>query len=101
MTIPLRVEEEALRRAVLSSDFARAESSARRYTAALKSLLAQLAPAQAERRLRDACQLMEWARRCLCAARARLSDELQRVQRLAAYRRVAQVGAVHTWRIDA
>lgn len=100
MTIRVHAEEEKLRRAVKSGDFAGAESSARRYTCALEASLAQLRPVQAARRLRDACELMEWARRNLCAARSRLSDELRRVQRLAAYGRAAQSAAVHTWKID-
>jgi hypothetical protein len=100
MPIPVHAEEEALRRAVQSGNFAGAESAARRYTRALETTLEPLAPAQARQRLRAACELMQWARRSLCAERARLSDELRRVQRLAAYHRIAQSGAVHTWRID-
>ncbi len=98
--IQVYAEQEALRRAVQSGDFAGAERSARRYTRALETGLAQLGPVEAARRLRDGCELMEWARRSLCAARSRLSDELRRVQRLAAYGRARQPGAVHTWRID-
>jgi hypothetical protein len=100
MTNPLHAEEQALRRAVQSGDFPGAESCARCYTCVLRAMLPLLAPAEAQRLLHDACELMEWARRCLCAARTRVSDRLRGVQRLAAYRRAAQRGAVHTWRID-
>jgi len=93
-------EEETLRRAVHSNDFAEAERLARLYTRSLETALPQLPQAQAESRLRDACKLMEWARRCLCAARARLNDELRRVQRLSIYRQPGSQETVHTWRID-
>ncbi|SPE43460.1 hypothetical protein SBA3_920005 [Candidatus Sulfopaludibacter sp. SbA3] len=100
MTTRVDAEEAALRRAVQCGDFAAAENCGRRYTSALEAMLAHLAPVQAEVRLRDACELMEWARRCLCAARARLSDELRCLRRVSVYRQTARPGAVHTWRID-
>lgn len=100
MMTSILMEEEALRRAVQTGDFAEAERSARRYTGALKAVLPQLLPAQAQERLGEACRLVEWARRCLCAARARLNGELRRVRSLSAYRQAAAKNAVHTWRID-
>ena len=100
MNDPVQSEEAALRRAVQSGDFAGAESAAGRYVAALQAALPQLPRAQAPHRLREACQLIEWARRCLCVARVRLSGERSGVQHLAAFQRTAQPDSLHTWRID-
>jgi hypothetical protein len=100
MRITADMEEAALRSAVGSGDFMGAETASRLYVAALEAELPQLSPAQAERCLREGCGLIEWTRRCLCVARVRLSDELRRTQRVAAYRRAAYPNAEHTWRID-
>lgn len=64
------IEEQAkiLRRAVDACDFATAENGVRRYA----ELIAQLPPAEALPHLEDACRLIDWARRSLSAARARL-----------------------------
>jgi len=100
MTMPVQAEQEALRRAARSCDFVEAQSSVGRYVAALESALPQLPPAQAAELLRDACKLIEWSRRSLCAGRARLRDELLRVHRLSTYHGAGQPVPAHTWRID-
>jgi hypothetical protein len=100
MTLPVHAEQEAFRRAVQACDFAAAENSARSYRAALQSALPALPPERACQLLREACELTEWARRTLCAGRARLNDELRRVQRLAAYHGFSRPDLVHTWKID-
>jgi hypothetical protein len=100
MTNPVQREEAILRRAVHSGDFAGAESAARLYVAALGAVLPQLPPAQAPGLLRDACDLIEWARRCLCVARAQVSGKLSGIRHVAAFRRTAQPDILHTWRID-
>ncbi len=100
MNDPVPGEEAALRRAVRCGDFEAAECAAGRYVAALQAALSQLPRAQAASHLREACQLIEWARRCLCVARVRLSGERLGAQRLAAFQRAAQPDGLHTWRID-
>ncbi len=100
MNHPVPSEEAALRRAVQASDFAGVECAAGLYVAALQAALPQLPRAQAASRLREACQLIEWARRCVCVAQVRLSGERSGVQRLAAFQRAAQPDGLHTWRID-
>ena len=57
----------------------------RRFASLLQSLLPDLAPAEAERRLRQACELIEWARRNLCAARGRIAEEILRLETLRIY----------------
>ncbi|MDR3702864.1 MAG: hypothetical protein P4L56_24675 [Candidatus Sulfopaludibacter sp.] len=100
MNDPVQPEEGVLRQAVQSGDFAGAERAARLYVAAVQGALAQLPRAQGPARLREACELIEWARRCLCAARVRLNGERSGVQHLAAFQRTAQPDCLHTWKID-
>jgi hypothetical protein len=95
-----QAEEQALRRAVQAGDFEAAASCAHRYTEALAVELRSLPAAAAESRCRAGCELLEWARRCVCAARAHLRDELRRVQQFSAYRHAAASQTLHTWRVD-
>ena len=89
---------ESLRAAAASGDFATAGNAAHLYVGALEATLPRLPPAQAAAVFRDACATLEWSRRCLCAARARLADELRRAQSASAYRGTPK-GAVHTWKM--
>lgn len=100
MTMPGRAEEQALRRAVRTGDFAATEKCARDYTEALAASLPRLSREQSQQLLRDGCAVVEWARRCVCVMRSRCRDKLQQVQRLAAYRPNSQEDRVPTWRID-
>jgi len=100
MIDPVQCEEAALRRAVRSGDFAGVESASGRYAAALQTALLQLPRTQAPHLLGKACELIDWARRCLCVARVRLGAERSGARRLAAFQRTVQPDRLHTWRID-
>jgi len=96
-------EEEALRRAVGRNDFTGAALSARRYTNLVESGLRDLAPADAEARVRQARSLLEWARRNLRAARTRISQKLVQLQGISRYHAAIPMppAPIHTWKIDA
>ena|SRR5271157_475280 len=97
--MPVDAEALALRDAAARGDFAAAENAAMRFTGLLQSLLAELPPAEAAGRLRQACELMEWARRHLCVARARVAGEIRRLENLRHYH--AQLSAaVHTFKVE-
>jgi hypothetical protein len=100
MRDPVQPEETALRRAVQSGDFAGAERAAGLYVAALEAALPRMPRDLAASRLGEACQRIEWARRCLCVARVGLSEERSGVQHLAAFQRMAEPDRLHTWKID-
>jgi hypothetical protein len=78
-------EAELLRDAVARGDFAAAENAAVRYTNLLRPLVTTLPRAEAVSRLRAACDLLEWSRRNLCTARARIVEEVRRLDRLSQY----------------
>ncbi len=95
----IRAEAEALRAAAERGDFAAAENAARRFTGLLHPLLAELPPKEAEARLLQACELIDWARRNLLAARSRIAGELRHLDRLRHYH--SQLSpTVHTFRMD-
>lgn len=55
--------------------------------------LAALPRDEAARRLDDACSLIEWSRRNLCSARARLANEIRRLDCIDRYhQRLAEAG---------
>jgi hypothetical protein len=78
-------EAEALRGAVARGDFATAQEVADRYASLIRTLVAGLPPTEAARHLRAACDLLQWSRRNLCAARARLAEEIRRLDRISQY----------------
>jgi|SRR5579862_9470193 hypothetical protein len=61
------------------SNFDAVPPAVQSYADALGALLPRLAPPERLRRLEDATALIEWSRRNLCAARARLADEIRRL----------------------
>ena len=73
-------EAEVLRDAAARGDFAAAEKAVVRFAERVRSQAADLAPAEAASRLREACDLIEWSRRNLCAARARLEQDTHRLE---------------------
>jgi hypothetical protein len=82
-----------LRDAAARGDFLGAQAALKHYVDRLGPLLAGLPPAQAANRLLDACELIEWSRRNLCAARARVADEIRRLDSIGEYhRRLAAQG---------
>ncbi len=97
MQAPVPIEE-ALRRAVNSGDFAAAEDLTRAYVAALQTALRQLPPAEGRLRLAEALRLVEWSRRCLCAARVRVGEKLRLAHRAATYC-PGPPERVHTWKL--
>ena len=82
----LELEAAALRQAVIREDFAAVQVSARRYVEALEIRLKRLSPDDANARFRNAIELLEWARRGICASRGRLAVQLRNVQRMTLYR---------------
>jgi hypothetical protein len=82
----LQTEAAALRQAVIREDFAGVRVSARRYVEALEIKLKPLSSDDANVLFRNAVELLEWARRSVCASRGRLAVQLRNVQRMALYR---------------
>ena len=78
-------EAEALRAAAARGDFTDAQGAAERLTSLLREALAGLPPLEAEQRLRQACQVMAFARRNLCDARQRVAAEMSRLEALGQY----------------
>ncbi len=76
-----------LRGAAGRGDFLSADAALKRYVDRLGPLLADLPQAQAANRLQDACETIEWSRRNLCAARARVADEIRRLDSIGEYHR--------------
>jgi len=99
----LEREEELLRRAVSRGDFDAVALSAARYAKLVEAGLQKLSPAEAQARLRRACSVLDWGRRNLRAARARIAEKLDRLQGISYYRAAIPVPEipVHTWNIDA
>ena len=83
--MPATKEAEALRNAVVCGDFAGSKLAAQRFASLLAELAGNLPPAEAARQLQSGCELLEWSRRNLCAARARLAAELRRLDSLSQY----------------
>ncbi len=82
-----------LREAAGRGDFLTAEAALKRYVDHLGPLMADLPPAEAAKRVHDACELIEWSRRNLCSERARLGDEIRRLDCVSEYhRRLAAQG---------
>jgi len=92
-------ELETLRYALTRDDFAAASASARRYTRLVESAVTSLAPAQAGRLMDDSCRTLEWARRELCASRARMAQRLAAVE--AASRYCAATPSPPHWKLTA
>lgn len=94
----------ALRDAAGRGDFAAAQEAATQFSALLENLLADLTPAQALGRLRQACELMEWARSRLFEARRCFAAEMQRLGSLSQYHEqlseAAQASTGHTLRVE-
>lgn len=82
-----KIEWEAgnLRHCVTVADFAGAEAAAARYMAQVGRTISDIPPDLARTTIHDACALLEWARRNMCAARASLATRLDALNRLAAY----------------
>lgn len=88
-------EAQALRQAVVGSDFAGARQAALRFGSLLENAVHGLPPAESARRLRDACDLLAWSRRNLCASRARLADQIRHLEGLRQYQaRLAEISTV-------
>jgi flagellar hook-associated protein 2 len=98
LDIALRRDAEALRRAVNRADFADAAACSERYARLLASLLPHLPAPQRADQWRSGCDLIEWARRNACAARARLAEDLRNLECAKRYRGAAV--SLHTWKID-
>ncbi|HEV2447643.1 MAG TPA: hypothetical protein VGS58_17050 [Candidatus Sulfopaludibacter sp.] len=77
MTLDRRARD--LRGAVVREDFAAAEIAAAEYTNCLPNEIAGLPPPEAAECLRAACALLEWSRTALGTARARMADDLRRL----------------------
>jgi hypothetical protein len=82
---PVEFASEALRGAVARQDFAAAQSAARNYVRTLEALLPALDTEQRKARLREGMRLIEWSRRMLLAARARVAGERARLSVRARY----------------
>jgi len=82
----LQTEAAALCQAVICEDFTAVRVSARRYVEALEIKLKPLSPDDANALFRNAVELLEWARRAICASRGRLAVQIRNVQRMALYR---------------
>jgi hypothetical protein len=85
-TDQLESESAALRQAVIREDFAAVRLAARRYVESLEIMLKQSSPDDSDARLQNALELLEWARRSICASRGRMAMQLRNLQRLALYR---------------
>ena len=98
-----RIEWEAgnLRHRVALGDFAGAEASARCYCDLVAHEIRGLPRAEAEDCLHRSAELLEWARRNLCAARTRIALQLGRLGRASLYRAAKPRRATHTWKIEA
>lgn len=92
-------EAAALRDSAARGDFATAEAAASLYTEAVCALVKGLPPAEAAARIGEACELMEWARRNLCAARSRVEEHVRRLECLGRYH-ARLLGAEHLFHID-
>lgn len=85
-------EAQVLRDAVTGGDFTAAQNAARRLTSLVADAVSGLPPAESARRLRQACDLLAWSRRNLCAARARLAGEIRHLEGLRQYHaRLAEI----------
>ena len=97
-------EAEALRAAAAHGDFTGAQGAAERLTSMLPGLLAALPPLEAEQRLRQACEVMAFARRNLCEARERVAGEMSRLEALGRYHarlwEEAEAAAIHHLKMD-
>jgi hypothetical protein len=98
-----RIEWEAanLRHHVALGDFGRAQASARLYAGLVAAEMRQVPRARAQQCLRTACELLEWARRNLCAARARLGGQLRQCAGALRYQPANPPRVTHTWKIHA
>jgi hypothetical protein len=92
-------EAEALRQAVDRADFDGASAAVERYVQLLTAALPQMPRTTAAEQVRSAGERIEWARRNICAARARLGEKFRGLECALRYRSPAP-DAVHTWRMD-
>jgi hypothetical protein len=83
--MPASQEAETLRDAAARGDFETAAAAVSRYVRSLIPRLADLPPAEAAAGLQNACELLEWSRCQLCAARARVADQIRRLDSLGRY----------------
>jgi hypothetical protein len=89
-------EAQRLRHLVDRRDFMGAQRSVERYVNLIDAAIPLTDVGEASRRVKEACDLIDWARRNLRAAQARLSDEMRGVQRVARYQSGAATGySVH------
>lgn len=97
-------EAEALRAAAARGDFTGAQEAAERLTCLLPELLAALPRPDAEQRLRQACEVMAFARRNLCDARQRVAGEISRPDALGQYHarlwEEAEAAAIHHLKME-
>lgn len=96
----LEWEAASLRHHVALANFAEAEAAAHRYAEAAARRMRALPPTDAAETLRQSCDLLEWGRRNLCAARARLAGQLHRLHTASRYAPEHHPPA-HTWKIEA
>ena len=88
-------EAQALREAVSVADFPGAQRAALRFASLVAEAAAGLPPAESLQRLSDACDLLAWSRRSLCASRARLAGEIRHLEGLRQYQaRLAELSSV-------
>ena len=78
-------EAEVLRDAAARGDFAAAGEAVVRFAERVRSRAADLPAAEAASQLRQGCELIEWSRRNLCAARARIEQDTHRLECLVRY----------------
>ena len=90
----------ALTEATVRGDFAGTQRAVKRLSDLIGPMAAALPRDEGLRRLDDACALIEWSRRNLCATRARVVEEIRRLdaigqyhQRLAEAERLARAGS--------
>jgi hypothetical protein len=78
-------EAQTLQDAAARGDFAAAAEAAVRFTGFVRAMLPGLPAGEAERRLGQACELVDGSRRQLRAARVRLAEEVGRLENLRCY----------------
>ncbi|HXS95281.1 MAG TPA: hypothetical protein VN736_11805 [Candidatus Limnocylindrales bacterium] len=74
-----------LRHSIAIGDFAASEAAASLYIAQVARTISELPPDRARTTVEEACALLEWARRNICAARASLATRLAALRRVSGY----------------
>jgi len=75
----------ALTQATVRGDFGGVQRAVKQFSKLLVRAAAAVPSAEALRRLDDACSLIEWSRRNLCAARAHVVEEIRRLDSICQY----------------